>query len=85
MPSAKRLDDVTLHSSSLVLVRDDAPAFEAFPERPSVVEGVSAWGFLSDFLALATGDLPGLHEGDFRPMTDRKIGHATAVADPKYP
>lgn len=79
LSATKWSDDVSLHAAALILVTDDAPALEVFPERPRVAQDVASRRFLAELLALAPSDLPGLHQRDFWPMAERNVRDATAM------
>lgn len=85
LSAAKWSDDVALHPSLFVLIRDDPPALEVLPQCPRVAQDVASRRFLAELLALAPSDLPGLQQRDFWPMAERNVCDTAAGADAENP
>lgn len=79
LSAAKWSDDVSLHAPALILVRHDPPALEVLPKRPSVAQDVASRRLLTEFFALAPGDLPRLHETHLWPVAKYKVCDTAAM------
>ena len=69
-------DQIPNDASLLVVIRNDASAFQVAPKTKGVSKHVTARWLELNFLPSPAGHLPGLHERGFGPMAEDDIGNS---------